>query len=147
MCTKFHLHVWCILLASLSSEEVILKTNAWGSLLLWLSWKQCNTHAHQVSPSCILQLASLRSEEVVIKKIVWGFFKQYSVVMETCNRHGNCIIGIHNKFPSPCVLYTIGKFEKWRSKFKEKCLSLFVVIYKHVLLLLTLGAHAQRGLR
>ena len=35
-------------------------------LLLWSSWKWCNTHAHQVSPPCVLQLESLRSEEVVL---------------------------------------------------------------------------------
>ena len=29
---------------------------------------------------------------------------------------------------------TVSKFEEWRSNFKEKCLRLFVVIYKHVLL-------------
>ena len=36
-------------------------------------------------------LASLRSEEVDLKKITWGFFKQYVVVIETCDRHGDVI--------------------------------------------------------
>ena len=46
---------------------------------------------YQVSPPCVLQLASLRCEEVVLKKIACGLFKQYVVVVETCNRHGNDI--------------------------------------------------------
>ena len=45
----------------------------------------------------MLQLASLRSEEV-----------QYAVVMETCNGHGNYIIGIRIS-----MLDTIGKFSKY----------------------------------
>ena len=55
-------------------------------------------HTCQVSPPCVLQLASLRSEVVILKKIALGFFKQYAVIMETCDRHGNVIIGIHTKF-------------------------------------------------
>ena len=61
-----------------------------------------------------MHAAVLRSEEVVSKKIAWGFFKQYGVVMETCNRHRNDIIGIHT-----CAL-------PLRSV-KEKCLRLYVV--------------------
>ena len=109
----------CVLpLESLRSKEVIWKKNAWGYLLLWSWWKRCNTHAYQVSPPCVLQLATLRSEEVLLMKIAWGFFKQDAVVMETCNRHGNGIIGIRTKFIS--VRATIGKFEKWRGNFKRK---------------------------
>ena len=84
--------------ASLRSEEVILKKSARGYLLLWSSWNRCNTRVYQVSPPCVLQLASLRSEKVVLKKIAWCFFKQNAVVMETCNRRGNDIMGILTKF-------------------------------------------------
>ena len=45
-------------------------------------------HVYQVSPPFVLQLASLRSEEVVLKENCLRL-KQYVVVMETCNRHGN----------------------------------------------------------
>ena len=82
--------ILCVLqIASLRSEKKFLNKSAWGYLLLLSSWKRCNTHAHQVSSLCVVLLASLRSEEVILKKSAWGFFKQYTVVMETCNRHGN----------------------------------------------------------
>ena len=43
-----------ILLASLRSEEVILKKIAEAIICWWLSWKQLYTHAYQVSPPCVL---------------------------------------------------------------------------------------------
>ena len=68
-------------LAGLRSEEVITKKSSWGFLLLWSSWKRCKTHAHQVSPPCVLQLACLRSEEVVLKSL--------RLFQTICSRHGN----------------------------------------------------------
>ena len=67
-----------------------------------------NMHAYQVP----LQLASLKSEEVK----TWSYlllFKQYAVVMETMSYTPSFI--------------SIGATIKWRSNFKEKCPSLFVV--------------------
>ena len=118
MRTNFHLH-------TVSKFEEWRKKSVWGYLLLWSSWKQCNTHVYQVSFPCMLQLVSLRSEEVVLKKIAWTFVKQYSVVMETCNRHGNDTYQVSTL----CVL----PLESLRSEeVKVPDLSLFVVIYKHV---------------
>ena len=37
----------------------------------WLSWKQLNTHTHQVSPPCMLPLVSLRSEEISLPKVIF----------------------------------------------------------------------------
>ena len=85
-------------------------------MLLWSSWKRCNTHGHQVSPPCVLQLASLRNEEVILDQI--AFSNKYVVVMETCNRHR--------------ITYQVS-LESLRSE-EEKCLRLFVVAYKHVML-------------
>ena len=113
-------HTMC---AAIRKFEEWRKKSAWGYLLLRSSWKRWNTHAHQVSPPCVLQLTSLRSEEVVLKKMCLRLFKQYAVVMETCNRYGNDIIGIHTEFH----LYACYHSEV---KIKEKCLRLFVVIYK-----------------
>ena len=115
---------YVVLLVSLKSEEVVIRKSSWGFLLLWSSWKWCNTYVHKVSPPCVLQLASLRREEVVLKIIAWGFFKQYVVVMETCNCHGNDIMVYIPSFISAC--YHWKEFEKWRNKFKEKYLRLFV---------------------
>ena len=47
---------------------------------LWSSWKRCNTHVHQVSPPCMLQLASLRSEEVNLKKSTWGYLLLFTIM-------------------------------------------------------------------
>ena len=64
-----------------------------------------------VSPPCVLQLASLRSE--VLKRFARGFVKQYAVVMETCNHHGNDIIGIHTKFHLyACYHWKVGEVKK-----------------------------------
>ena len=51
--------------ASLRSEEVVIRKSAQGNFCSWLSW---NTHAYQVSLSCIAWFANLRSEEVVMGK-------------------------------------------------------------------------------
>ena len=74
-------------LGSLRSEEVI-KRSAWGYLLLWSSWKRCNTHVHQISPPCVLQLSSLRSEEVILKNNIRSSWKHviitYQVSSHVC---------------------------------------------------------------
>ena len=49
--------------------------------------------------------------------------------METCNRHGNDKIGIHTK-------YHIYASYHW--EVKKLCLRLFVVIYKHVYIVVIL---------
>ena len=66
-----------------------------------LSWKQCHTHAYQVSSPCVLPLASLRSEEVN----AWLFV----VVLIILGRHGNDEIHMHTNLIS--MHATVNKFE------------------------------------
>ena len=109
----YHISSPCVLpLASLRSEELILKKSAWDYWLLWSSTKRCNTHAYQVSPPCVLQLASLR---VILKKSACGYLLLWSS-WKRCN-------ACAPSFTSMCA--TISKFEEWRSAFKENSLRLF----------------------
>ena len=81
MCYEFHFHVWY-------TEEVmqvkkcLIKNCLRLYFVVWLSWKQLNPSAYQVSSSCIQPLTSLRSEEVTLKKICLRLFVG-------CGRHGN----------------------------------------------------------
>ena len=54
--------------------------------------------------------ATVGKVEVLLRKLPEAFSKQNVVVMETCNCHGNDIIGIHTKFISKRA--TIGEFEE-----------------------------------
>ena len=83
MCYEFHFHMW-------NTEEVmklrrrseLIKNCLRLYFVVWLSWKQFNPSAYQVSSSCIQPLASLRSEEVTLKKICLR-------LCVGCGRHGN----------------------------------------------------------
>ena len=105
--------------ASLRSEEVVIGKVPEAIFCSWSSWKHWNTHAYQVSPPCIVWFASLRSEEVVIGKSAWGHFL-LMVVMETMEY--TCA----RSFISMCTV--VGKFEKWRSDFKENCPRLLLLV-------------------
>ena len=89
-------------LASLRSEEVILKKSAWG---LWLSWKRCNKHAHQVSPPCVLQLTSLRSEEDCLR-----------LFQTICGRYGNMYGNMYNRHTYQVLSLCVLPLESLRSE-------------------------------
>ena len=124
-----------VLFASLMSEEVI---KCLRLFVVVVAWKWYIMHAYQVSPPCVLQLASLRSnfKQKCLKLFVvvercnthahqvspqckfeewrssFSFLKKYAVVMETCNRRVNDIIGIHTKFH----LYVCYRWKVWGVK-------------------------------